>query len=489
MFIEKFQLTNFRSFASTEEIPCSRVNVILGANNSGKSSILSALYASQRGSRIEKADVRIGSSTFYVDIWTQGPPGQLQQLSHCRYATDGTGSVIATTHPNVLYSEGRAEAKFFPLFSRLSSYSYSIDEQTARNVYPELSNLPAVLDTAASSGNPRSERLLNAMTDVIGRRVVAVPASGGKTVGIYIGDDKSIKIDRLGAGVERAVRMLVEMIGFKDRIFLLEEPENDLHPTALKAFLEVIDESLGSNQLFVSTHSPIVLKYLAARKDATILEVQAVPDAEIPESTIRIVENTAAARREVLCNLGHELNDFDLYEGWLILEESSAERIICDYLIPDHVPALRGRLRTLAAGGVDDVVPKYRDFQRLYLYAYLDQVYGSRTWVIVDAGEAGDRITNELRSKFSTAGNRFWQFENEDFERYYPAKFQSEVATVLAIADKKAKKVAKAALLKKVMDELNETQSLREDFATSAAEVIEKLREIAVALRLRKDSP
>jgi hypothetical protein len=229
-----------------------------------------------------------------------------------------------------------------------------------------------------------------------------------------------------------------------------------------------------------------VLKYLAARQDATILEVQAVPDVEIPESTIRIVENTAAARREVLRKLGHELSDFDLYEGWLILEESSAERIIRDYLIPDHVPELRGRLRTLAAGGAEDVVPKYKDFQRLYLYAHLDPIYGSRTWVIVDAGEAGDKIANELRSKFSAAAERFWQFENEEFERYYPTKFQPDVAKALAPADKKEKRAAKEALLKRVIGELNENASLREELSTSAAEVIEKLRKIAVALGLRQ---
>ena len=50
-------------------------------------------------------------------------------------------------------------------------------------------------------------------------------------------------------------------------------------------------------------------------------------------------------REDLLAHLGHELYDYGLYDGWLILEEASAETIIKDYLINWFVPALAGRLR------------------------------------------------------------------------------------------------------------------------------------------------
>jgi hypothetical protein len=53
----------------------------------------------------------------------------------------------------------------------------------------------------------------------------------------------------------------------------------------------------------------------------------------IPTSTVREVPATREARIGVLRRLGYELSDFDLWDGWLILEESSAE-VIIRYLIP-----------------------------------------------------------------------------------------------------------------------------------------------------------
>ena len=49
--------------------------------------------------------------------------------------------------------------------------------------------------------------------------------------------------------------MLAEITLAKNKLFLIEEPENDLHPKALKALLELILESSASNQFVISTHS------------------------------------------------------------------------------------------------------------------------------------------------------------------------------------------------------------------------------------------
>ena len=73
----------------------------------------------------------------------------------------------------------------------------------------------------------------------------------------------------------------------------------------------------------------------------------------VPRSHIREVDATPAARIEVLRRLGYELSDFELWDGWLILEESSAE-VIVRYLIPWFVPRL-ARIRTVAAGGTSKV--------------------------------------------------------------------------------------------------------------------------------------
>ncbi len=288
-----------------------------------------------------------------------------------------------------------------------------------------------------------------------------------------------------GAGIERVVRMLVEIVGFKNRIFLLEEPENDLHPKALKALLEEIEKASGENQFFVTTHSSIVLKYLAAISNATVWEVESTLGSHVPDSTIRVVSNTIEARREVLRNLGHELGDFDLYEGWLILEESSAERIIRDFLIPYYIPELSGRLGTVAAQGASDVLAKFTDLQRLFLFAHLDPIYKDKAWVIVDAGTAGTEVIGKLSSKFPASASRFMQFKNKDFERYYPASYQNRVGEVLDLQDKREKLNAKRELLRDLLADLRVNPQLQSELQTSAAEVVEKLTQIASELGLK----
>lgn len=42
----------------------------------------------------------------------------------------------------------------------------------------------------------------------------------------------------------------------------IEEPENYIHPTALRSFVEHIIEAHESTQFLVTTHSPLLLDYL-----------------------------------------------------------------------------------------------------------------------------------------------------------------------------------------------------------------------------------
>ena len=101
------------------------------------------------------------------------------------------------------------------------------------------------------------------------------------------------------------------------------------------------------------------------------------------KAAIRLVAPTAQARLEVLRDLGYSFSDFDLWDGWLFLEEASAERIIRDYLIPWFVPKLQ-RVRTLSAGGATKVEPAFEDFHRLVRFTHLEKAYENLAWVRVD---------------------------------------------------------------------------------------------------------
>ncbi len=180
----------------------------------------------------------------------------------------------------------------------------------------------------------------------------------------------------------------------------------------------------------------------------------------------------------MLRQLGYELYDFDLWEGWLILEESSAEVIIRDYLIPWFAPKL-SRVRTIAAGGTSKAEPMFEDFRRLFLFTHLEQPYRGRAWVVVDGDDLGQDVVKKLQGKYRDwPADHFRTWTEEDFESYYPSRYASQVKTIAELPHDK-KQGPKKALLDEVKAWCDsEPEVARGEFEASAAEVIAFLHEI-----------
>jgi len=63
-------------------------------------------------------------------------------------------------------------------------------------------------------------------------------------------------IDQSGTGIIEFVIFLSNLIGLEGKIFVFEEPELHLHPSAQRALSKLIKECSTKNQVFVLTHSP-----------------------------------------------------------------------------------------------------------------------------------------------------------------------------------------------------------------------------------------
>jgi len=287
----------------------------------------------------------------------------------------------------------------------------------------------------------------------------------------------------MGEGIPNIVGLLADLALSRDKLFLLEEPENDLHPTALKALLDLVVESSEHNQFVVSTHSNIVARHLGSTADSRLYYVNAEKGKLPPEAHIEMVPPTPAARLAVLRELGYAFSDFDLWDGWLILEESSAERIIRDYLIPHFAPKLT-RMRTLAVGGNRNIEPTLEDFHRLVRFTHLEEAYKDRAWVRIDGDADGHKIVSNLRERYSGwSPDRFQCFEQAQFERYYPEGFSERVEQVLGESDRAARREAKCLLLSDVRAWLDEDKGRAHTaLASSAAPVIAELRQIEAQL-------
>src|SRR5260370_12932340 len=321
-----------------------------------------------------------------------------------------------------------------------------------------------------------------------------IEGANGHLPGIYTSQNGSIPLSQMGDGVPHIVGLIVHLLKAEKRLFVIEELENGINPEPLKLLLEEIKRSAKErqNQFLISTHSNIVLQSLASEEDCKIIEVtQAqIRPGDIPESScVQIEKGDVEARRRVLMNLGYSLADSDMFDGWLILEEASAETVIRRFLIPQFAPKLINVLGIIATRGYTQVENQFMALAQNFLYLHLTPAYKKSIWVIFDAGESEGQVIERLRQGFkSWPPEHFDQFDKHDFEKYYPSRFQDEAEKILALpansddANKK-KQVAKKELLVKVMKSIDEDISrAKREFESSAQKVIGKLRNLEYRL-------
>ena len=217
--------------------------------------------------------------------------------------------------------------------------------------------------------------------------------------------------------------------------------------------LSLIRKASERNQFLIATHSNIVVRELGDSDIGKIFRVYRDGEKHTSPSKVQEVGHTTPSRVELLRELGYEFSDLELHEAWLFLEESSAEQIIRDVLIPKFTPELKGRLRTFSTSGVNKLKASVEEFRRLVTFIHLQPAYDGNIWIRTDGDSAGLSVVAEIKVKFPQFDDTaLAAFSKSQFEEFYPAKFSVKVAEVLQIADKNSKKQAKAVLLRQVLD-------------------------------------
>jgi hypothetical protein len=147
---------------------------------------------------------------------------------------------------------------------------------------------------------------------------------------------------------------------------------------------------------------------------------------------------------------------------------------------------LKNKIRTFSAGGTSSIIPKFEDFDKLFIFLHLEPTYKNKVWVLIDSGGEEKKIISKMKDKYSKAGwneNNFSQLSEHDFENYYPTEFKSKVEEIAQITDKPKKRQAKKELLEEVkLWIVNDENTAKEKFKDSAKEVIERLKQIAKEL-------
>ncbi len=402
MWISELQVINVKSFADTGLLQLSKgINVIVGKNNAGKSTLLQSVLCMQSTNQPHpfgqpKEARRIGTSESTVRIHLQdieaayfntqgisdGEQGDLT-ISFTSdvlpraftFTPEGTDSAVIPdvkpiTHqePNnfiLPYTIKRFAQGFNPLMSNPTPQP--------KWVLESLTQLAEKIQPYTQSTHPLHEQFDKLCQGLIGSPMGIIEGANGHLPGIYTSQNGSIPLSQMGDGVPHIVGLIVHLLKAERKLFIIEELENSINPEPLKLLLEEIKRSAKErqNQFLISTHSNIVLQSLASEEDCKIIEVirAQIRPGEMPESScIQIERDDVEARRRVLMNLGYSLADSDMFDGWLILEEASAETVIRKFLIPQFAPKLINVLGIIATRGYTQVENQFMVLAQNFLY-------------------------------------------------------------------------------------------------------------------------
>lgn len=269
--LTEIELTNFRGFSSLKLSGLGPVNLIVGMNNVGKTSLLEAV------SLLGGEGLKGNFHQLYRDT-----PTPLQQTFYALLRKDGIGggaecSLVAKAgqgderivyldekhqrnmqvqpqgrpQPQSQGSIGNLQVTSFGMGSKFESRAASGRSDNAQQKLTRLSKL-------LESGE-QEDRLLQ-MLRVLDERVDAVrilSQNGHSYVAVGFDKKQRVPVAQVGQGMERVIAIFSEILGEKADICCIDEIENGLHHTALTKIwtgIAEIAERLGV-QLFITTHS------------------------------------------------------------------------------------------------------------------------------------------------------------------------------------------------------------------------------------------
>jgi hypothetical protein len=200
MRIKSLKVSRFRSFAETQHLALGAVNIFIGHNNAGKSSLLRAAYLMQEGHPYAGPDVRLDSNDSLVELELEG----IFDATAWGAAADvgqGLLRIALGTNPEhtsqsiSLQLTGADGANYglpqfpgreplhavVPYFSRRKTAGYQEDvrEEHALRVGPSFDYLAARLSRLGNFAFPPGQQYREMCEAILGFVVTAVPSPNG----------------------------------------------------------------------------------------------------------------------------------------------------------------------------------------------------------------------------------------------------------------------------------------------------------------------
>ena len=255
---------NFRGFTALKLEGLKSVNLIVGRNNSGKTSLLEGIAllsdphrfgempgllranSGQVEQRYFRWLLRDGAPKEHGSLVCHTDAGQRQELIlHRKIEGQVPSGYHAIAHTQSFI--GLVPINQLSLSCRIVSVQHRAPEALVRLFAQAVKQ---------KGGEERMEGLLKAVDDRI-QKVRVEPADDGIHIMVDLGLSEMVPVSQVGQGIYRLIAIFAELIGEQPQISLIDEVENGIHHSMLEQVwtgLAEVAESLN-NQFFVTTHS------------------------------------------------------------------------------------------------------------------------------------------------------------------------------------------------------------------------------------------
>jgi len=256
--LSDLHISNFRGFEDLRLDNLGRVNLVVGKNNTGKTSLLEAvtLIATQKQPTELRSAYRVcPKEEAHFDRWLirdGADSGEASVIAtndgsvhSCKVASAGGGAKATY--------QGIEDAKRAETQGDLSPLAYIHSSvRTERDL---------IVPFAETVRKRDGEKTLEAVMRAVDPRVQTIRLSTGRTnqtfIEVDLGLSARLPITQAGEGLNRVLTMLVELLGASRQFAFLDEVENGIHHTAMlqvwKALAEVAERT--NVQIFATTHS------------------------------------------------------------------------------------------------------------------------------------------------------------------------------------------------------------------------------------------
>ena len=126
-------------------------------------------------------------------------------------------------------------------------------------------NLPVILNKIFKDKN-KKRKFLNLVNDLLPyiKDIEVNPVNDNQIFFSIFEKNNSIEIPSffISDGTSNVISLIVSLYFDDSKYFFIEEPERNIHPSLLSKVVEMIGEASNEKQIFVTTHSPEILKYM-----------------------------------------------------------------------------------------------------------------------------------------------------------------------------------------------------------------------------------